>query len=574
MKNENTDAIFSILDSQPWTDQAKAAIMGTIFAESKFDPGILNEDPEELSWGLFQYRNVPQEKGMSAPDPRKNKLFNYLESQGLGRDSADGQLEYFLKDVKKNYPSVYEVLTDRDATIDEATEAITNNYIMPHESVRSERYGHARKYANLYGLDAGPESNVEIQGENDMSVLDNLDIDALTTLAGGQENAETALKLARALRPKAEEFDPAIASLLYFTKMGELASQPGSTLLGSASGAFMSPTEYLMRTKKSQRDALAAEGPLAVDFAKAIKGTKRVPKTVGTGTLATFLSKEDAIEFVKGLGMDESNSNFNRMVDFITAPEESMIGSLISQGGAYVELNPMYIGDELINFQISPSKNAAPPGTQIYKSKRLPIISKNFDDYASKASQIIPRVNDALELLKTGEVDTGGVTRLFLPFKRLSAQLFNISDTELEDIESLESLSNFLAPKMRPPGSGSTSDMEFEAYQKAILDIGNTPLSNYISLYAFKKMTEKGVIAQQTEMSLLMSDRPYTPLAISNILKVDDKGIFEKYEGDLENENEIQEWYDSLPNGAVILNSNGAIDSDKRYIVKGWQGVR
>lgn len=271
MKNENTDAIFSILDSQPWTDQAKAAIMGTIFAESGFDPGAFNEDPEELSWGLFQYRNVPQERGMSGPDPRKNKLFSFLDSEGLGRNSADGQLEYFLKDVKKNYPSVYEVLTDRDATIDEATEAITNNYIMPHESVRGQRYGHARRYANLYGLDAGPESNVEIQGENDMSVLDNLDIDALTTLAGDSANAETALKLARALRPKPEEFDPAVASLLYFTKMGELASQPGSTLLGSASGAFVSPAEYLMRTKKSQRDALASEGPLAVDFAKALK---------------------------------------------------------------------------------------------------------------------------------------------------------------------------------------------------------------------------------------------------------------------------------------------------------------
>ena len=137
MKNENTDAIFSILDSQPWTDRAKAAIMGTIFAESGFNPGIENE--EEGAWGLFQYRNVPQGRGMSAPDPRKNKLFSFLDSEGLGRNSADGQLAYFLKDVKENYPEVYEVLTDRDATIDEATAAITNNYIFPAQSVRSQK---------------------------------------------------------------------------------------------------------------------------------------------------------------------------------------------------------------------------------------------------------------------------------------------------------------------------------------------------------------------------------------------------------------------------------------------------
>jgi hypothetical protein len=263
MKNENTDAIFSILDSQPWTDQAKAAIMGTIFAESGFDPGILNEDPKELSWGLFQYRNVPQERGMSAPDPRKDKLFNYLESQGLGRDSADGQLEYFLKDVKENYPSVYEVLTDRDATIDEATAAITNNYIMPHESVRGQRYGHARRYANLYGLDAGPESNVDIQGDNNMveTNFDNLPKVDDPTL---DPIASQAIRIADQLTP---EFDPALASLLFFTGMGRAANQPGSTLIGSISEGLMDPVKYLLENKRSKQNA-------AIDWAKALKTSK------------------------------------------------------------------------------------------------------------------------------------------------------------------------------------------------------------------------------------------------------------------------------------------------------------
>ena len=49
---------------------------------------------------------------------------------------------------------------------------------------------------------------------------------------------------------KTQEADPAMASLLYFAKMGELASQPGSTALGAASGAFIAPAEYLADLKK------------------------------------------------------------------------------------------------------------------------------------------------------------------------------------------------------------------------------------------------------------------------------------------------------------------------------------
>jgi hypothetical protein len=55
----------------------------------------------------------------------------------------------------------------------------------------------------------------------------------------------------------------------------------------------------------------------------------------------------------------------------------------------------------------------------------------------------------------------------------------------------LRSISYKLAPKMRAPGSGSTSDTEFKAYQQAILDIGNTPFANYLSLYSMKKNERK-----------------------------------------------------------------------------------
>jgi hypothetical protein len=122
---------------------------------------------------------------------------------------------------------------------------------------------------------------------------------------------------------------------------------------------------------------------------------------------------------------------------------------------------------------------------------------------------------------------------------------------------------------MRPVGSGSTSDMEFKAYRQAALDIGNTPQSNYISLYAFRKMAENGVTLNQREQELLTSGEYSNMADINKELMDFDPGIFEKFSGDYDDEEAINAWYAELPRGAVILN-NGLFDSPDIYIIKGW----
>ena len=52
-------------------------------------------------------------------------------------------------------------------------------------------------------------------------------------------------------------------------------------------------------------------------------------------------------------------------------------------------------------------------------------------------------------------------------------------------------------------------------------------------------------------------------------LKIEDTGIFEKYTGDPNDAAEIQAFYDSVPDGAVIIN-NDIFDSPSSYIIKGW----
>ena len=81
------------------------------------------------------------------------------------------------------------------------------------------------------------------------------------------------LKLAEAISGKPREIDPAMAAFLYFSKMGELASQPGATLFGSAAGAASSPAEYMMKIREQNRKREASVPATAINLMKALKPT-------------------------------------------------------------------------------------------------------------------------------------------------------------------------------------------------------------------------------------------------------------------------------------------------------------
>ncbi len=304
------------------------------------------------------------------------------------------------------------------------------------------------------------------------------------------------------------------------------------------------------------------------------KSTQRkiTTKTISKGTLAEYMSAEDAKSFLIDQGLSEENSNFNRIVEELTAVNENQIGKPIIKNGIFMELYPVYQDENLINFQLSSSDSSIVPYFTTYTQKRLPLLAKSSDTYNVQAREVLPRVDEALALLKTGEVTTGLLSEKMLPFKQIFSQAFGINDPEINNMLTLQATSNFMAPKMRPVGSGSTSDMEFKAYQKAALFIGNTPEANYISLYAFKKMAENAIELNRKEIELLTSNQYSDLTSINKELKSGDSGIFEKYTGSTEGpdaEAEFKQWYDSLEDGAVIIN-NGLFDVSDSYVIKGW----
>tara|TARA_R100000808_G_scaffold8556_1_gene24230 strand:+ start:29796 stop:31352 length:1557 start_codon:yes stop_codon:yes gene_type:complete len=293
------------------------------------------------------------------------------------------------------------------------------------------------------------------------------------------------------------------------------------------------------------------------------------------GALAVYQTKEDAKKTIRSLGLDvvAHPEAFAQAVATITAPTEADIGRNIIQMGQATRLRPFEVDGEIVSVQLD-IETGTPSLFRISAESRLKLLAKAKDVANNNAVAILPSVDNALTLLREG-TETGPITQVSLGLRAAINQAFSLNDPQIVNQESLQSASNYLGPKMRPVGSGSTSDMEFKAYLRAILELGRTPKANYLSLYVFRQMTQKSIELNQLEEELLTSEQYSSLKAINEKLREYDTGIFEKYTGNVNNKEEMQQWFDRLPDGAVILNRDdkGAplYDTDDVYLIKGWK---
>ena len=298
-------------------------------------------------------------------------------------------------------------------------------------------------------------------------------------------------------------------------------------------------------------------------------------KVPASGQVNLWQTREGAEKVVQGLGLLPNMPNYEQVVNSITASSDSQVGTEIIRAGQFTELRPLVQDGVVTNIMVSTISGGTPPPYIRARDERLKSIAKSKDGYAEKVVTVLPSVERAMTQILSG-VETGTMSELTLPFKQIARQIFGTSDPALAGMEDIMAISNYLAPKMRPVGSGSTSDMEFKAYQNALLALGKTPEANYIALYAFKKMTENSIRNNKLEEELLTNNSITNMKVVNETLYGQDIGIFEKLPTDIDPENEdaVQGWFNSLPKGAVIDNSDGVFESDSVFIIKDWNQKR
>jgi len=401
----------------------------------------------------------------------------------------------------------------------------------------------------------------------------------------------TAVQLATLMNPKGTgkgiklvKLDPVMGSdnkvmrsadgapMYHYIKQDAAGNQIGEAFTGPDTTAMASMKPITLYNDAGQKSLPVVFGSQDYEKAKAEgftltdKPSKTTLKSMSLGS-AVYMSPENAKTFLERNGLKEGDPNYVSIFEKIATDEDDKIGKAIVLGNNYQELTAQVRDGEIIGINLGVAQGGQPPPSATFQKKRSEALADIKTEYVDKAATVIPKVNEAMDLLLSGNVETGRLAQVLQPFKQIFSQTFGVKDPQIVGFETLEQVSYFLAPKMRPSGSGSTSDIEFAAYQKASVSMGNTPEANYISLYAFKKMAENGMWMNDTEIEML--EQGATTKEINQELRKVDKGIFEKYTGDPNNQEEFDAFYNALPNGAVVIN-NGIFDSMSPYIIKGW----
>lgn len=136
------------------------------------------------------------------------------------------------------------------------------------------------------------------------------------------------------------------------------------------------------------------------------------------------------------------------------------------------------------------------------KEKKAPLVTidqgqKVFEQEAAKAgfktqqqaaetvegySDIENRLDILAKQLEGADpVKTGVIEEIKIPFKKIAAGLNILPQNELDKLsqqELFQATTNYIIPRMRVAGSGSTSDREIELFKSSVPNLGNTVEGN------------------------------------------------------------------------------------------------
>ena len=312
-----------------------------------------------------------------------------------------------------------------------------------------------------------------------------------------------------------------------------------------------------------------------------------------TGSFAKYVASEDeARAYLTANGIKKEDvPNYDLLVESLIAPSPSLEGSEVVEGNSFVTLDTTKKGGKVINASLTPFKGAT-PNIVASRKKRMELLAKTLEEMKGQ-SEAVTRAEMLLPLFLTGEAKTNKKEAATMLVRELGVGLGIATEATKDKLtiqQLIESSSFALAPVMRATGSGSTSDMEFKAYQRAIVDIAATERANYITLYTFAKLKNLTQKRAMKEQELLERNAP--DAEIKEELKKLDTGIYASYKGDPNDAEAVSKFVDSLPPGTIIYqnqedlqkykNDAGEIvypflktdgtPNTKTFIIKGWKG--
>ena len=134
---------------------------------------------------------------------------------------------------------------------------------------------------------------------------------------------------------------------------------------------------------------------------------------------------------------------------------------------------------------------------------------KEVDKQITQDKQLLTRIKMSKRQLLDG-VKTGKVEEFLMPFKEFAVGI-GVADEEtvknLGQQELFQATTNFLVPRMRVEGSGSTSDMEIELFKSAVPNLGRTSAGNLVVAGGIENLVEYNIKRQRLMDKYLQEDK-------------------------------------------------------------------
>jgi hypothetical protein len=134
---------------------------------------------------------------------------------------------------------------------------------------------------------------------------------------------------------------------------------------------------------------------------------------------------------------------------------------------------------------------------------------KEVDKQITQDKQLLTRIKMSKRQLLDG-VKTGKVEEFLMPFKEFAVGI-GVADEEtvknLGEQELFQATTNFLVPRMRVEGSGSTSDMEIELFKSAVPNLGRTSAGNLVVAGGIENLVEYNIKRQRLMDNYLQKNK-------------------------------------------------------------------
>ncbi len=221
------------------------------------------------------------------------------------------------------------------------------------------------------------------------------------------------------------------------------------------------------------------------------------------------------------------------------AVEQGYTGSLIEFQKEIASDTNFNIGDTL---EIAMAKEAMELGA---------VDIEKTNDALRTSNQLVPRLLSAQRILQDPDFETGPITSKTNPIRKLYADIFGTDKDQLNQEEAFTAFANFTVPRMRPPGSGATSDFEAALFQDSTINLANTKKGNQIILGTMLQTVRREKEIAMLKEQYFMDNK--TTLGFQKYLQ--DKNLITPLYKEIKSSDQAIELFDNglLKNGDVYV---------------------